>query len=219
MFCRFACEYPWWSASLCWRRPSLLAGADESRGLTCPCLADIWRSAAMNDHELFPNILVQRPCSASAGDEREIRRHDFLERHNILVHPQVMIPGVPRRRFCCEQSPGEPSVRGDDPHSAPYLVGTLLIRGESSDFRCTMRHSVQENEARSVEDSSHWFDHRHIEFWDRCIDPAHEPVDMPAEVTAILKRVLAAGDRWEAESNAAGDRVTGLVGLVVGGGV
>ena len=53
-------------------------------------------------------------------------------------------------------------------------------------------YSVQGEDAQPVEESEHWLDQKHIEFWDRCIDPTYPPVDMSMEVTAIPERVLAA---------------------------
>ncbi len=53
-------------------------------------------------------------------------------------------------------------------------------------------YSVQGDGAQPVEESSHWFDQKHIEFWDECIDPTYRPVDLITELTAIPERVLAA---------------------------
>ncbi len=53
-------------------------------------------------------------------------------------------------------------------------------------------YSVQGEDAQPVEESAHWFDQKHIEFWDACIDPQYRPVDLGMELTAIPRRVLEA---------------------------
>lgn len=54
-------------------------------------------------------------------------------------------------------------------------------------------YSVQgEGEVQRVEDSAHWIDEKHVEFWRRCIDPAYPPVDLTPRITMIPRRVEAA---------------------------
>ena len=53
-------------------------------------------------------------------------------------------------------------------------------------------YSVQGEGRRSVSESHHWLDVRHLEFWRECIDPEFPPEDLTPQVHAVPERVEAA---------------------------
>jgi len=50
-------------------------------------------------------------------------------------------------------------------------------------------YSVQGENGQEVEESEHWIDKKHLEYWDECIDPTFRPVDLTAEVVMIPEKV------------------------------
>lgn len=50
-------------------------------------------------------------------------------------------------------------------------------------------YSVQEEGGQAVEDSTHWIDKKHLEYWNECIDETFEPVDLTTEVVMIPEKV------------------------------
>ena len=50
-------------------------------------------------------------------------------------------------------------------------------------------YSVQGDGGQEVEDSDHWLDKKHLEYWDECIDATFKPVDVKTEVVMIPSRV------------------------------
>jgi Family of unknown function (DUF6176) len=46
-------------------------------------------------------------------------------------------------------------------------------------------YSIQGNGGQSVEESNHWVDHIHLQYWKECIDPNEEPLDLNTEVVMI----------------------------------
>lgn len=50
-------------------------------------------------------------------------------------------------------------------------------------------YSVQGTDGQGVEESEHWIDKRHLEYWDECIDKSFRPVDLSPEVVMIPERV------------------------------
>lgn len=53
-------------------------------------------------------------------------------------------------------------------------------------------YSVQGEGRRSVTESEHWLDARHLEFWRECIDPDFPPQELEPQVHAVPERVEAA---------------------------
>lgn len=54
-------------------------------------------------------------------------------------------------------------------------------------------YSIQGENGQAVEESEHWIDKKHLEYWDECIDPTYRPVDLMTEVVMIpdkVKRVM-----------------------------
>jgi hypothetical protein len=50
-------------------------------------------------------------------------------------------------------------------------------------------YSVQGEGGQAVEQSEHWIDKKHLEFWDECIDETFRPVDLKTEVVMIPQKV------------------------------
>lgn len=50
-------------------------------------------------------------------------------------------------------------------------------------------YSVQGIGGQEVEQSEHWIDKKHLEFWNECIDETFRPVDLQTEVVMIPERV------------------------------
>ncbi|WP_400247648.1 DUF6176 family protein [Niallia sp. JL1B1071] len=50
-------------------------------------------------------------------------------------------------------------------------------------------YSVQGEGGQEVEQSEHWIDKKHIEFWNECIDATFKPVDLKTEVVMIPQKV------------------------------
>lgn len=50
-------------------------------------------------------------------------------------------------------------------------------------------YSVQGSGGQAVEESSHWVDQKHLEYWEECIDESFRPVDLNTEVVMIPKKV------------------------------
>ena len=52
-------------------------------------------------------------------------------------------------------------------------------------------YSVRGDEGLDVEESTHWVDLNHLEYWDECIDASFGSVDLKTEVVMIPKKVRA----------------------------
>ncbi|SOC45055.1 DUF6176 family protein [Ureibacillus acetophenoni] len=50
-------------------------------------------------------------------------------------------------------------------------------------------YSVQGTGGIEVEESQHWIDKKHLEYWDECIDETYRPVDLKTEVVMIPTKV------------------------------
>ena len=50
-------------------------------------------------------------------------------------------------------------------------------------------YSVQGENGQDVEESQHWIDKRHLEYWNECIDSAFRAVDLTTEVVMIPEKV------------------------------
>ncbi|GKV70130.1 hypothetical protein NCCP2716_26280 [Sporosarcina sp. NCCP-2716] len=50
-------------------------------------------------------------------------------------------------------------------------------------------YSVQGDNGQDVEESEHWLDKKHLEYWNECIDPTFRPVDLSPEVLMIPKKI------------------------------
>ncbi|KAF1296411.1 hypothetical protein BAU15_12710 [Enterococcus sp. JM4C] len=46
-------------------------------------------------------------------------------------------------------------------------------------------YSVQGQDAPEVEESDHWIDKKHLEYWAACIDREFRPIDLKTEVVMI----------------------------------
>lgn len=50
-------------------------------------------------------------------------------------------------------------------------------------------YSVQGEGGQEVEQSEHWIDKKHLEFWNECIDDTFHPVDLKTEVVMIPEKI------------------------------
>ena len=50
-------------------------------------------------------------------------------------------------------------------------------------------YSVQGTGGQDVEESEHWIDKKHLQFWDECIDETFHPVDLQTAVVMIPNNV------------------------------
>ena len=50
-------------------------------------------------------------------------------------------------------------------------------------------YAVQGEGGDAVENSEHWIDKKHIEYWQACIDKAYPAADLPSRVTMIPERI------------------------------
>jgi len=50
-------------------------------------------------------------------------------------------------------------------------------------------YSVQGEGGQAVEQSEHWIDKKHIEYWNECIDETFEPIDLKTEVVMIPQKI------------------------------
>ena len=50
-------------------------------------------------------------------------------------------------------------------------------------------YSVQGENGQAVEDSQHWIDKKHLEYWNKCIDKTFRPVDLTPEVIMIPEKI------------------------------
>lgn len=46
-------------------------------------------------------------------------------------------------------------------------------------------YSVQGEGGQEVEESDHWIDKKHLEYWEECIDKDFRPIDLETEVVMI----------------------------------
>lgn len=52
-------------------------------------------------------------------------------------------------------------------------------------------YSVQGSGGVDVDDSTHWIDKKHLEYWDECIDESFGSTDLETEVVMISEKVRA----------------------------
>jgi len=50
-------------------------------------------------------------------------------------------------------------------------------------------YSVQGHGGVEVEESEHWIDKKHLEYWEECIDKTFNPMDLSTEVVMIPRKV------------------------------
>lgn len=68
-----------------------------------------------------------------------------------------------------------------------YIESILRECCEDGDFLYWF--SVQGEGGADVEESTHWIDKKHMQYWDECIDPMYKPVDMKTEVVMIPEKI------------------------------
>ncbi len=50
-------------------------------------------------------------------------------------------------------------------------------------------YSVQGEGGQDVDESEHWIDIKHLQYWDECIDTNFKPVDLTTEVVMIPEKI------------------------------
>lgn len=50
-------------------------------------------------------------------------------------------------------------------------------------------YSVQGEDGQEVEESEHWIDKKHLEYWEECIDKEFKPIDLKTEVVMIPNNI------------------------------
>lgn len=50
-------------------------------------------------------------------------------------------------------------------------------------------YSVEGENGQDVEESDHWIDKKHMEYWDECIDESVPPVDLITKVVMIPEKI------------------------------
>lgn len=50
-------------------------------------------------------------------------------------------------------------------------------------------YSVQGEGGQDVDESEHWIDKKHLQYWDECIDTNFKPIDLTTEVVMIPEKI------------------------------
>ncbi|MDT2833788.1 DUF6176 family protein [Vagococcus carniphilus] len=50
-------------------------------------------------------------------------------------------------------------------------------------------YSVQGENGQEVEESEHWIDKKHLDYWEECIDKNFKPIDLSTKVVMIPEKV------------------------------
>ncbi|MDT2814619.1 DUF6176 family protein [Vagococcus carniphilus] len=50
-------------------------------------------------------------------------------------------------------------------------------------------YSVQGENGQEVEESEHWIDKKHLDYWEECIDKNFKPIDLSTEVVMIPENI------------------------------
>lgn len=69
-----------------------------------------------------------------------------------------------------------------------------IFREELEGYEYLYWYSVQGENGIEVEESDHWIDIKHLEYWNECIDENYRPVDLSTEVVMIPDKVRASMD-------------------------
>ncbi|MDQ0160357.1 DUF6176 family protein [Alkalibacillus salilacus] len=64
-----------------------------------------------------------------------------------------------------------------------------IFREKDGDQEYLYWYSIQDSDGQSVEDSNHWVDKKHLEYWNECIDQASKPIDLTPSVTMIPAKI------------------------------
>lgn len=70
-----------------------------------------------------------------------------------------------------------------------------IFREKVGPFEYLYWFSVQGKGGQNVEESDHWVDQVHLQFWRECIDYNFEPVDLTLETVMIPKKILNVMDK------------------------
>lgn len=50
-------------------------------------------------------------------------------------------------------------------------------------------YSIQGEGGQNVEESTHWVDQKHLQYWDECMDESFRPIDLKTEVVMIPEKI------------------------------
>lgn len=64
-----------------------------------------------------------------------------------------------------------------------------IFREHLNDEEYLYWYSVQGVGGIEVDDSEHWIDKKHLEYWEECIDKTFKPVDLKMEVSMIPEKI------------------------------
>ncbi|NIK12976.1 DUF6176 family protein [Alkalibacillus almallahensis] len=68
-----------------------------------------------------------------------------------------------------------------------YVESIFRLKEDKNEY--LYWYSIQGKGGQSVEDSDHWVDQKHLEYWEECIDENFMPIDLNPEVSMISKRI------------------------------
>lgn len=60
-----------------------------------------------------------------------------------------------------------------------------IFREQLNGYEYLYWYSVQEKDGEKVENSNHWIDKKHLEYWTECIDEDFKHINLKAEVVMI----------------------------------
>lgn len=64
-----------------------------------------------------------------------------------------------------------------------------IFREHLDDEEYLYWYSIQGEALIDVEESEHWIDKRHLDYWEECIDKSFKPEDLKAEVMMIPDKI------------------------------
>ena len=67
-----------------------------------------------------------------------------------------------------------------------------IFREKLEDKEYLYWYSIQDEGGQNVEQSEHWIDKKHLEYWEECIETSYKPVDLSTEVVMISEKVRGA---------------------------
>ncbi|SET71180.1 hypothetical protein SAMN05216389_12232 [Oceanobacillus limi] len=72
---------------------------------------------------------------------------------------------------------------------AEKMYVETIFREKVSGTEYLYWYSIQGDGGQAVEESTHWIDKKHLEFWEKCIDSKEQPIDLDTEVVMISDKV------------------------------
>ncbi|MEB2628422.1 DUF6176 family protein [Peribacillus frigoritolerans] len=72
---------------------------------------------------------------------------------------------------------------------AEKMYVETIFREHLNGYEFLYWYSVQGQGGQEVEESDHWIDKKHLEYWKECIDETFRPVDLKTEVVMIPENI------------------------------